>query len=1032
MNKIYLRIVYLVTNYFGGYITTIVTGDYRYLENAMHPHGSAAIRNVLFASMLLLGTCSAVNAGDADVTAITAAREGEYVYFTVDIIRPDDMADLTIEDMRLFRTTPSFRPCMAELSGRPMWRYPCALEYSRPDAWSAVPRLDRLTYVGRCPADEKTLTLTLRIPLADGSQREESVALALDQASAPPADPPIVKRWAAAQIAWWTLFQDGTGDPGGFYTYAIEQTRRQHDVPKPEEDASFNWRRRTFETPEEQMIAVTTGALAVQESLQLDRMTNTERDSGAREVNIADIPAVGVKSHPFDRMRGERQPACSALARLVPEDFYYLRVGDLARFYELLDFVDDWGTSLLRIAAASGEDYGVRERIHKQLCLPETFLARMLGPKLIEEMALVGSDPYLREGSDVTILFRVKAKEAFLLAVNPHIQEAKKTIPEAVADAVEYKGVSIERLIDPQRQASCHRCWLDDVCVYGNSQRAIERIIDAQAGRRPSLADAPDFKYMRAVSLPLDSEREDVFLFLSDPFIRRLVGPELRIKEKRRLETITSLKMLENAALLHGYLFGPGAPTYDELVQTGCLKPEDLCDHDGGTFMWDAQRGVATSSTYGQLGFLKPLIEIEAERCTAKERTAYEGFRNRYQQYWRRYFDPIGMRVQVKPTLKIETCILPLIDESTYEQMFDLASGDTVDVPVAEFTPDTLLRTVLHLNEGTAKAQAIAFLSMVSGGTNAASDWVGDWVTFWVEDTDAFQALLRREFEHSGRHDPDAERQAVPDVFNTSFVLGVHCRNKISLTAFLVALRTFIMQTAPNTVFFNNLEPYQDVVIVQIAPNPRGELARELLGEPRTDGTENEPATPAPTTAPAVSEQGPAVYYATIGDGFYLSTQAGALRRLIDQRVAARTAEDSRPPVPAHMLLYVAPAAAEKARPTVSYFLEQQAYNVTAENLVQLWLLGRCGVLDRLSIDDATRAYLGHRLVCPDGGEYRYDAKAAAPISSVHGVYPRLTRLEAPPAGSPLRRVLDSVREVLASLQFTEEGLTTTVEIRRQ
>ena len=999
----------------------------------MHARLPVEARSILVAGMLVIGTCSATLAADVEVRAVTAATKGEYTYFTLEIARPDDLAVLTIEEPPWRWQGDGLWPRTVELGGQPAWQYPCALEYTRPDRWNAVPALDRLTFVGRCPAGKDSPALTLHYPLKDGTWRDVELTLDLKNAKTPSIVPPIAGRWAAAQVEWWTLLRSRTGDPGGFYTYAIEQTRRQHDMPPEDENASPGVPD-VRGSAEEHMFALTTGALAVQESLQLDRMTNTDRDRGARDVVIADIPAVGVQSHPFDKMRAGREPAYSALAGFVPEEFYYLRFADLARFYELLDFADDWGTSLLRIAAASGEDYGVRARIHQQLCLPETLLARMLGPQLVDELAVAGSDPYLREGSDVTVLFRVKAREAFLLAVDPYMQEAAAAFPDATSDTVEHEGVLIERLIDPQRQVSCHRCWLDDVCVYSNSQPALERIIDAHAGRRPNLAAAQDFKYMRAIPLPLDEEQEDAFLFMSDAFIRRLVGPELRIKEKRRLEVITSLKMLTNAALLHGYQFGPGTPSRAELEQTHYLSPDDLYDADGGTFTWDAESGVATSSTYGKLGFLTPLIEISADKCTEKERTAYTAFRDRYRQYWRRYFDPIGVRIKVKPTLRIETCILPLIDETSYEQMHDLASGETIDVQLAEFTPDTLLRFVMHLNDGVAKAQAISFLSMISGGTNAASDWVGEWVTFWVEDTDAFQTLLRREIEGAEEDDGRAERKAVLDIFNASFVLGVHCKNKLSLTAFLVALRSFIMQTAPNTVLFSNLEPYQGITIVQIAPDPRGELASDLLGE-SDDGDEDEvdlPPPPAPTSAAVVSERGPAVYFATIGDAFYVSTQARALRALIDQRAEARAADSQEPAIPAHMLLYAAPAAAEKARPAVDYLLEQRAYSVSGRNLMQLWLLGRCGVLDRLSIDDATRAYLGHRLVCPDGGEYRYDQEAGTAVSSIHGSLPKLTRLDALPEGSPLRRVLDSVRQVIASLRFSEEGLNTTLEIRRK
>ncbi len=45
----------------------------------------------------------------------------------------------------------------------------------------------------------------------------------------------------------------------------------------------------------------------------------------------------------------------------------------------------------------------------------------------------------------------------------------------------------------------------------------------------------------------------------------------------------------------------------------------------------------------------------------------YQDFVARYSQYWRRFFDPIAIRVQVTPEqYRVETIILPLIDNSLY------------------------------------------------------------------------------------------------------------------------------------------------------------------------------------------------------------------------------------------------------------------------------------------------------------------------------------------------------------------------------
>jgi hypothetical protein len=208
----------------------------------------------------------------------------------------------------------------------------------------------------------------------------------------------------------------------------------------------------------------------------------------------------------------------------------------------------------------------------------------------------------------------------------------------------------------------------------------------------------------------------------------------------------------------------------------------------------------------------------------------------------------------------------------------------------------------------------------------------------------------------------------------------------------------------------------------------------ELLGP---DAASQPAAAPATTTT-AVSERGPAIYYATIADGFYIATQAGALRGLIDRMQAPPAASADTAPasgasaVRANLCLYAAPSAAKQVRPVLSSLLEYRARQVSMSNMVQVWLLGRAGILAQLSLDDAARNYLGYRLVCPDGGTYRYDAATGDAVSSIHGRLSQPVRREELPKGSPLADLLDSVEAVLSGLRFTKEGVSTTLEIHRK
>ncbi len=970
--------------------------------------------------------------------AIFTARDGDDLYFVAEFERPADMARPSV-DYQPWEQANVPWPIVAELRADPFRLARCYAEEFRGEsgARSVSPVL---SFVGRC-APRDTLAVVYRYPLVEsgatgrrrdarlpsGEWREASITL--DFRTARPLDTskePARTRWARAQAGFFDEIDRHTVSASGFFSFARLQTERKYGLSKT--DSPTRPRRDQFSAPtNERLYELMTGSLAVQESLQLDRMTGAARDDQPMDVPIADIRGVEVRSHPFDQMRAGRAPRHSRLAELVPEDFYYARFETVGKALDLLAFADEWGGSLLRLASPTGRDLGVIPRILEQWALDRPTLESIAKSPAASEIALAGSDPYFADGADVSLLFRVSDRAAFEAIVGPAWQRAAG---DARAAQSSYEGVSIEQLTAAPRRVNACRFWLDDVCVYSNSLAAAQALISAAKGKRPSMAGAADFQYMRAAVYPLDDAQEDGFVFLSDAFIRRLVGPELRIKQQRRLEAAGSLRMIANAALLYGYENGPGEVSLARLIEREYLSGADLFDPQAGEFSWDSATVAATNTVWGRAGNLTPLIEIPADRATAKEKQDYEAFRDRYTQYWRRYFDPIGVRLRIERTIRAEVCILPLIDMSAYEEFEDVAGGPPVEFRVDQFAPTTLLRFAAKFNDGRAKAQVQTGLAMFTK-TNVSSDWLGDWYTFWVEDTDAFRKIVERAYAVTPEG-PDDWRNEVLDVFNASFVLGVGVKNKLSLAAMLVGLRAFVEQAAPNTVVFNNLPNYRGVSIVQIAPDPSGMLAAELRSPDAGAPPPASAAAPggAETSQPAIRETPPAIYYATIGDGFYLATQASALRNLIDQ--LATPADTAPRSYSANMLLYAAPGAAEKIRPTVSFLLEQQARRVSLANLAEVWLLGQSGALDGRSLDEAAERFLGYRIVCPDGGGYSFDAARGESRSTIHGTLAQPHKLDAPPPGSPLTPLLDALSTLTGHLRFTDDGLATTIEIERR
>ena len=56
--------------------------------------------------------------------------------------------------------------------------------------------------------------------------------------------------------------------------------------------------------------------------------------------------------------------------------------------------------------------------------------------------------------------------------------------------------------------------------------------------------------------MPRGADEEDGFVYLSDPFIRRIVGPELKLTDRRRMLCYNHLRMIGHAAMLYRTQYG--------------------------------------------------------------------------------------------------------------------------------------------------------------------------------------------------------------------------------------------------------------------------------------------------------------------------------------------------------------------------------------------------------------------------------------------------------------------------------------------
>lgn len=743
---------------------------------------------------------------------------------------------------------------------------------------------------------------------------------------------------------------------------------------------------------------ITTGATALQESLQLDRLRGGRPDLGARTVPLSSLSGVEIREHPWQKMLAGKTPAIEPIAGLIPADQYYLRFTTIQAMKDFLDFADRWGGSILAEVDLGGRDFGAREKLERQLCLRTSWLSTLLGEKVIESLALTGSDPYLREGTDLAIVFRLKSEPLFFAAVNRYLDEARRARPDLKESRTRELDTEIEAYTTADGEVRCHRAKLGEYAVYANSRAALTRVIEAARGKRPSLKNALDFAYMRTL-FPLGAPEEDGFLFLSDPFLRAITGPRLRIAEKRRLETLTTLEMVKNAALL--YLFErPGAkvPTLEQMLKAGVIDRADLALEAGDRLSWDPGTFIARSERYGRPGNMAPNSEIVIDKVTEQEKNEYQAFRRNYQDYWRQYFDPIGIRITARERMALSVTILPLLDHSEYNQAKDLFGGAAAELEPLFRGEGVVAHFAAHLNpasEDYKRMQTFA-VNLLPDRNRATVEWIGERVEFWIED---HPALARKK---------DVPERAA-DFFEIPMVGAIEVKNPLGLTAFLVALKSLVDTSAPNLVVFEPTEKYRDFAFTRIRAGAQGAAADPGLHDA-------------------------AIYYGAVGKMFYLSTSFEALQRVVDHTLSPAgkpASERFGAARQGHLALRLDVDGKQHAQAYLQRKLAERTRRTEIEHLETLGVVARIVGLGPGALLPP-EAVLGYSLKSALGNSYRYDRNRNEVAGSQTGTRWAPTWPDPIPADSDLSRLLGELRSLRATMEFTPEGLHSELSLQRR
>lgn len=679
------------------------------------------------------------------------------------------------------------------------------------------------------------------------------------------------------------------------------------------------------------------GGRALSENLQLDRVL-LPRGGSEEMVDIATLEGITVNEIDWAPMLPATEPALDPLARYIPADQHALFFPTFGSMLQLSDEADGLGTPLLALFETRSTDANVKGRYQEQLGLSMSGLSRLLGPKLVRSVAFTGSDPFLRMGSDVAVLFDANGPELLMA----HVRKKQATAavglaPEAVVKG-EMETVPYEGVCAADRRVCSYLARHGDLVIVTNSLAQLRRLTETATGGRTSLGSMPEYRFFRH-RYPLGNGDETAFLLLPDGAIRRWCSPQWRIADSRRVRAAAVLARY-HAEHLSAMAAGE-APRIKESA-VGPLLPVA----DG-----------YLSPTWGTLAFMTPIIELDTQQVTEAEAEAYRWFRDRYQRNWRDYFDPIAIRFNVNSEeLSLDLSVMPLIASSDYREFIELTAGSKMGTYSGDPHRDTLFRFGISLNPDSPpvrKASSFA-ISVAPGFSGNALSWLGDSVVIYGDHDKYWTDLVRAD-----RKDDFLERN-----FNRLPVaLRVAISSPMKATAFLASVRGFIEQTAPNMTVWETRK-VGDLSYVRVGPAQKwdDDLPDDL-----------------------------AVYYAIADRALTVTLNEKVLKRAL-KRAARRAAS---------------PAAAARMNERAEGWLgEQVGFQADGDILelleigardellpeIQARSFGNLPILNewhRLFPDEdpvAVHERLWQvRLICPGGGEYRWNEDWHTMESTVYG-----------------------------------------------
>ncbi|PKL39272.1 MAG: hypothetical protein CVV41_21715 [Candidatus Riflebacteria bacterium HGW-Riflebacteria-1] len=378
---------------------------------------------------------------------------------------------------------------------------------------------------------------------------------------------------------------------------------------------------------------------------------SVSQDKAGKPVKVAGLDGPKAPSHPWRKMLKNPNLVLPEVYGLIPADCAFVHFPSYTAFRKSFDFFDDWATAFGTLAGSESgsSNFNIEKRIKDQLLLKTDMLTRLFADLALSDIVFACEDPFIFEGSAIAVFLKISNETLLREKLTMTAAEFRKENPSISESTLTIGGRQVQAFTSPDFRFRSYRVTAKGHQIICNSPLLMEKIISVLDGKSLALTEYLDLHYFYEHIEKNFSEPGRIFSFLSDAFIRKLIGPAYKIATKRRLDCIRT-----NLLQTH------------EIMVNGQLSAAAQCPEGGA---YEYVDGEIRCPRHRAIGRLTPVSECLPSEVSSEEAGSYAQFVTQYNQYFSQFFDPIGFVFITEPDFRGRLLIMPLVENGVYSEL---------------------------------------------------------------------------------------------------------------------------------------------------------------------------------------------------------------------------------------------------------------------------------------------------------------------------------------------------------------------------